>query len=63
MYFHSNGLAAKAFDTAHALRITMSKSWVFNGVDKIAETAMQALREDITKYKLRGTHDNINRQI
>jgi hypothetical protein len=60
IYFRSNGLSARAFDTAHALGISMSHSWVHHGVDKIAEEAIQSLRNDITKYKFCGTHDNIN---
>ena len=60
MSFRSISLAAKGFDTAHALGISMSHSWVMNGVEKIAETANKTMRVNLDKYPIRGTHNNLN---
>ncbi|EKM48682.1 uncharacterized protein PHACADRAFT_189093 [Phanerochaete carnosa HHB-10118-sp] len=60
MYFRSNSLSAKGYDTGNALDLTMSHSWLFSGVEKIAERSIKSLRDDVKKFKFRGTHDNIN---
>lgn len=60
MYFRSNSLSAKGYDTGNALGLTMSHSWLFNGVEKIAERSIASLRNNIKKFKFRGTYDNIN---
>lgn len=60
MYFKSCGLAAKAFDTLHALGITMSQKWAYDGIERLSGRVQKALLEDIAKYPWFGTHDNIN---
>ena len=60
IYFRSCGLSAKAFDTLHALGITMSQKWVYQGIDTLARQQQVLLLEDIKKYLWFGIHDNIN---
>lgn len=60
VYFKSCGLAAKAFDTLHALGITMSQKWAYDGIERLSSRVRKALLEDIAKYPWFGTHDNIN---
>ncbi len=60
IYFKSCGLAAKAFDTLHALGITMSQKWVYKGIDALADQQQVLLLDDIKKYPWFGMHDNIN---
>jgi hypothetical protein len=60
IYFRSCGLSAKAFDTLHALGLTMSQKWVYRGVATLAQQQQVQLLEDIKKYPWFGTHDNIN---
>jgi hypothetical protein len=60
IYFKSCGLAAKAFDTLHALGITMCQKWAYDGIERLSERVRKSLHEDISKYPWFGTHDNIN---
>jgi hypothetical protein len=60
IYFRSCGLSAKAFDTLHALGITMSQKWVYTGINALARQQQVMLLEDIKKYPWFGVHDNIN---
>ncbi len=60
IYFRSCGLSAKAFDTLHALGVTMSQTWVYKGINALAEQQQVLLLEDIKKYPWFGVHDNIN---
>lgn len=60
IYFKSCGLAAKAFDTLHALGITMCQKWAYDGIERLSGRVHEALLEDIAKYPWFGTHDNIN---
>ena len=60
LYFKSCGLAAKAFDTLHALGMTMSQKWSYDSIERLSARIHKALLEDIAKYPWFGTHDNIN---
>jgi hypothetical protein len=60
IYFKSCGLAAKAFDTLHALGITMCQKWAYDGIERLSSRVHKALLDDIAKYPWFGTHDNIN---
>jgi hypothetical protein len=60
IYFKSCGLAAKAFDTLHALGVTMSQKWAYDGIERLSKRVREALLEDIATYPWFGTHDNIN---
>jgi hypothetical protein len=37
IYFRSCGLSTKAFDTLHALGITMSQKWVYTGINALSQ--------------------------
>ena len=41
IYLKFRGLSAKAFDTLHALAVTMSHRWASNHVAKMSVSAMQ----------------------
>lgn len=60
IYFKSCGLSAKAFDTLHALGITMCQKWAYDGIERLSARVHKALLEDIAKFPWFGTHDNIN---
>jgi hypothetical protein len=60
VYFRSCGLSAKAFDTLHALGITMSQKWVYRGINALAQQQQVQLLEDIKKYPWFGIYDNVN---
>src|ERR1700722_4409501 len=60
IYFKSCGLAAKAFDTLHALGITMSQKWAYSGIEALSKTKQLALLEDIKRYPWFGAHGNLN---
>lgn len=60
IYFRSCGLASKAFDTLHALQITMSQKWSYSGIQLLSEKARKAMTEDIAEYPWFGIHDNVN---
>lgn len=60
IYFRSCGLSTKAFDTLHALEITMSQKWLYTGINALAQQQELLLLKDIKKYPWFGVHDNIN---
>jgi hypothetical protein len=60
VYFKSCGLATKAFDTLHALRITMSQKWAYCAIKAISEQIHITLLDNILHYPWFGCHDNIN---
>jgi len=60
IYFKSCELATKAFDTLHALGITMSQKWAYRGIKKLSELSRTALLKDLKRYPWFGTHNNIN---
>ena len=60
IYFKSCGLAAKALDTLHVLRISMSQKWSYDGIQKLSERAYNAMTEDIAEHPWFGIHDNVN---
>ena len=60
IYFKSYGLSNKAFDTLHALGITMSQKWAYTGVEQLACSAHWSLLHDVAQYPFFGCHDNIN---
>jgi hypothetical protein len=60
VYFKSCGLATKAFDTLHALGITMSQKWAYRGIEQLSGQVRSSLLDEIEKYPWFGTHDNIN---
>ncbi|KAF8834716.1 hypothetical protein BDN67DRAFT_1045153 [Paxillus ammoniavirescens] len=45
VYLKFRGLSAKAFDTLHALAITMSHKWTANHIAKISEGSMKEVKE------------------
>ena len=60
IYFRSCGLATKAFDTLHALGVTMSQKWAYCAIKHLSEQIHITLLEDIERYPWFGCHDNIN---
>src|SRR6267142_3581131 len=60
IYFRSSGLATKAFDTLHALGVTMSQKWAYHAIKHLSEQIHITLLEDIECYPWFGCHDNIN---
>jgi hypothetical protein len=60
IYFKSCGLATKAFDTLHALEITMSQKWAYRAINTLSEQIHLTLLDDIEHYPWFGCHDNIN---
>lgn len=60
VYFKACGLATKGFDTLHALGVSMSQKWAYDGIDQLALASRAALLEDIRKYRFFGGHDNLN---
>ena len=60
IYFKSCGLATKAFDTLHALGITMSQKWAYSAIKTLSERIHITLLDDIQWYPWFGCHDNIN---
>jgi hypothetical protein len=60
IYFKSCGLATKAFDTLHALGITMSQKWVYDGIERISAQQNTKLLKDIESFPWFGVHDNVN---
>jgi hypothetical protein len=60
IYFKSCGLATKAFDTLHALGITMSQKWAYSVIEGLSEKVQSSLLKDIKNYPWFGTHDNVN---
>jgi hypothetical protein len=60
VYFKSNGLATKAFDTLHALGLTMSQKWAYSGIETLSDRVRLTLLDDLQKYPWFGAHDNLN---
>jgi hypothetical protein len=60
VYFKSCGLATKAFDTLHALGITMSQKWAYSTIKFLLEQIHITLLDDIECYPWFSCHDNIN---
>ena len=60
IYFKSCGMSTKAFDTLHALGITMSQKWVYSAIDQLSQTVRTAMMEDMKKFPWFGSHDNLN---
>lgn len=60
IYFKSCGLATKALNTLHALHITMSQKWTYDGILTLLERACKAMTEDLAKHPWFGIHDNVN---
>ncbi len=60
IYFKSCGLASKALDTLHALGVTMSQKWAYDGIDSLAEQARESLIRDLAIYEFHGSYDNMN---
>lgn len=60
IYFRSCSLSAKAFNTLHALGITISQKWVYMGINALTQQQQVQLIEDIKKYLWFGIHNNIN---
>lgn len=60
VYLKFRGLSAKAFDTLHALGITMSHKWTSNAVETMSKNAMTEVVNMIQKYPFFVSHDNVN---
>lgn len=60
IYFKSCGLAAKGFDTLHALGITMCQKTAYRCIENISNAARKSLTSDISRYPWFGSHDNVN---
>lgn len=60
VYFKSFGLATKAFDTLHALGITMSQKWAYRAIKSLSEQIHITLLDDIKHYPWFGCHNNLN---
>ncbi|OJT05420.1 hypothetical protein TRAPUB_13205 [Trametes pubescens] len=60
IFLKACGLPARAFDTLHALGITMSHKWTANTFKAIAESAKGDTRLDVQLRRLLGSHDNLN---
>ena len=60
IYFKSCGLAAKGFDTLHALGITMCQKTAYRCIETISEASRMSLVSDISHHPWFGCHDNVN---
>ncbi|KAI0074983.1 hypothetical protein K474DRAFT_1600590 [Panus rudis PR-1116 ss-1] len=60
VYFKSCALPTKAFDTLHAVGITMSQKTAYRLVRHLSDTAHKALLRDVESYSVLGCHDNLN---
>ncbi|KIJ10153.1 hypothetical protein PAXINDRAFT_164295 [Paxillus involutus ATCC 200175] len=60
VYLKFRGLSVKAFDTLHALAITMSHKWTANHVAKILEGSMKEVKEVMELFPWLVPYDNIN---
>ena len=62
IYFSAGGLAPRAYDTPHMYGITMSHSWSYHLIDKLAAGARKERNAKIhsRQYPFRMTHDNLN---
>ncbi|KAI0038742.1 hypothetical protein FA95DRAFT_1613142 [Auriscalpium vulgare] len=60
IYLKSCGLSERAFDTLHALGLTMSSKWTTEAVNDISEKAMSAARTAIEEHAYYMSYDNLN---
>ncbi|KAF9231490.1 hypothetical protein BU15DRAFT_90901 [Melanogaster broomeanus] len=60
IYLKFRGLSAKAFDTLHALAITMSHKWTADHVAKLSAAAMKEVAELMELFPWLISYDNIN---
>ena len=60
IYLKFRGLSAKAFDTLHALGVTMSHKWACTHVAKMSASAMQEVTRLMQIYPWLISYDNIN---
>ncbi|OBZ71473.1 hypothetical protein A0H81_08665 [Grifola frondosa] len=60
IYLKSCGTAAKAFDTLHALGITMSQKWTYRGLEALSQNAHDSLLRDMDLHPYFLSHDNLN---
>lgn len=60
IYLKFRGLSAKAFDTLHALAITMSHKWAADHVVRMSEAAMKEVMGAMESYPWLILYDNIN---
>lgn len=59
-YLRSCGTSARAFDSLTRLGVTMSRTWTYEAIKKIAKAQMVALRESVHQHRFIGLHDNID---
>jgi len=60
VYLKFRGLSAKAFDTLHALAITMSHKWAADHVVRMSGAAMKEVTDAMELYPWLISYDNIN---
>lgn len=60
IYLKFHGLSAKAFDTLHALAVTMSHRWAADHVARMSQSAMQEVTGLMQLYPWLISYDNIN---
>ncbi|KII86509.1 hypothetical protein PLICRDRAFT_114722 [Plicaturopsis crispa FD-325 SS-3] len=60
VYLKFRGLSAKAFDTLHALGVTMSHKWTCNAVETMSKNAMTEVVNMIQQHPFFISHDNVN---
>ncbi|KAI0047482.1 hypothetical protein FA95DRAFT_1663095 [Auriscalpium vulgare] len=60
IYLKSCGLSARAFDTVHAIGLTMSHKWTSEGWKKIATTQMENTRANAETRAWFMSYDNLN---
>ncbi|KAJ3557664.1 hypothetical protein NM688_g1349 [Phlebia brevispora] len=60
IYFKACGTSARGLDTLSALGISMSLTWIYDGIMALSVSAKQSLRQAIELYPWTGGHDNIN---
>ncbi|EED81818.1 predicted protein [Postia placenta Mad-698-R] len=59
IYLKSCGTSAKAFDTLHALGVTISQKWTYDGLEKLSQHPRESLLADIENFPILGAHDNV----
>ncbi|KAI0363576.1 hypothetical protein BV20DRAFT_1057947 [Pilatotrama ljubarskyi] len=60
IFLKACGIPARAFDTLHALGLTMSHKWTADAFTSIAKSAKADTRLDVGQRALLGSHDNLN---
>ncbi|KAF7800317.1 hypothetical protein EIP86_011567 [Pleurotus ostreatoroseus] len=60
IYFKACGTAARGIDTLSSLGMSMSQTWIYDGIKAISVAARDEMRDAISKYPWTGGHDNIN---